>query len=292
MSYTDAAEVVNKLGKKTNQFDDKHPLVTHLKSKFSEDHQLSDDDYQWMEDNPKSCAFCYQFLYLNSCRYDDKITDIEGIVLDPKHSRQPLIKTNTFPRLPDFLENRDRIRIPSIIKRQLTPNTISDLIKCIKTAFKESEVDLAGQKYILTLVADAWKEALKTDECSSFSKWFDIDTPEQTSWFKEYHAKKYPNIQLSWDSVNEQDYFYILYAEYCYLCLIDLTFAKLLLKEARNGWSQRKFQSKNKGTRSRSISMSDRTNKRLDLLAKKKDQKINALIKELIDREYDEIFDR
>ncbi|HHF3141668.1 hypothetical protein [Vibrio sp. 779(2023)] len=289
LSKISNAEIVNKLGKNPHQFNDKHTLVTHLKSKFSEEHQLPNDAYQWLEDNLKACAFCYQFLYLRSCRSDDKIIDDAGKALNPKYLRQPLIKTTTFPRLPSFLRNRDRIRIPLIRHRKLTPNTISELIDCIKTSFKESEIDIAGQEYILALVADAWKEASTKNECSSFSKWFNIDIPEQTSWFKEYYAKKYPNIQLSWNSVNEQDYFYILYAEFCYLCLIDLTFAKLLLKEARNSWNQRNFQSKNKGTRSRSISMSERTNKRLDWLVNNKDKKINAFIKELIDLEFEHL---
>jgi hypothetical protein len=286
VSYAKAAEVLKKLGKKTNQFDDQYPLTTHLKSKFSDEQQLPDSAYQWMEDNLKACAFCYQFLYLTSYRYGDEITDYEGEVLDPKYSRQPLMKTNTFPRLPDFLEKGDRIRIPSITKRQLTPNTISDLINCIKAAFKESEVDVAGQEYILTLVAEAWKETSTINECSSFNKWFDINMPEQISWLKEYHAKKKPHIRLSWDSVNEQDYFYILHAEFYYHSLMNKTSATLFLKEVRNGWSQRKFQNKNKGTKSRSISMSERTNKRLDWLVKNKDQKINVVIKELIDQEF------
>ncbi|TKG17717.1 hypothetical protein [Vibrio lentus] len=283
----EAKKIVNKLGKKTNRFDDTYPLVTHLKSKFSDEHQLPNSAYQWMEDNLKACAFCYQFLYQNSSRNDDKIKDNEGRLLDPRFLRQPLIDIDTYPKLNSFLKNRDRIRIPVIRHRKLTPNTISDLVNCIKTSFEESDIDVTGQKYILDLVADAWKEASKINECSSFNKWFDINMTDQISWLKEYHEKKFSHIRLSWYSVNEQDFFYILHAEFYHLGLIDLTSAKLFLKEARNGWSQRKFHSKNKGTRSRGISMSERTNQRLDWLAKNKDNKINAVIKELIDREYE-----
>lgn len=287
--YARAEEVLKKLCKTTNPFDDQYPLTTHLKSKFSEEQQLPDSAYQWMEDNLKACAFCYQFLYLNSCRYDDEVTDYEGKALDPKYLRQPLIKTTTFPTLPAFLRNRDRIRIPVIRYRKLTPNIISELINCIKTAIQESEVDINGQKYILELLAEAWKETSRNDACKKFDKWFDVENNYQITWLQEYFIKKFPDKNPPWEPTNINDYYYIQHAEFFYHSLMNLTSARLFLQEARNSWNQRKFQSKNKGTRSRSISMSERTNKRLDWLAKNKDQKINAVIKELIDLEFEHL---
>ncbi|ORT49516.1 hypothetical protein ST37_14060 [Vibrio sp. qd031] len=289
MPQTEASEVVNNLGIKTNLFDDKYPLATHLKSKFSEKHQLPNDAYLLMEGNLTFCAFCYQFLYFNSSHIGDEIKDNEGKVLDPKHSRQPLIKTNTFPRLPTFLENRDLIRIPSIVKRTLTPNTISDLINCIKTAFNESEIDIIGQKYILDLLADAWKKTSRSEYCKKFNKWLNIEDTNQISWLQEYFIKKSPDRALPWEPTNINDYYYIQHAEFHYHYLIKFTSAKLFFQEARSAWNQRKFQNKNKGTKSRSISMSERTNKRLNWLAENKDQKINAVIKELIDLEFEHL---
>ncbi|MCE2573917.1 hypothetical protein [Motilimonas eburnea] len=72
-----------------------------------------------------------------------------------------------------------------------------------------------------------------------------------------------------------------------YQFLFHPTETQLLFLKLRPAWNQREFQSKNNGIKSRGISMSERTTKRLNWLAKSKDQKINTTIKELIDQEFE-----
>ncbi len=289
VSYAKAAEVLKKLGKKTNQFDDQYPLTTYLKSKFSNEEQLPDSAYQWMEDNPKACAFCYQFLYKTSTLSEIDVWGEGRKRLNPKYTRQPLCHTNKYPTLHQFLKYNDSIRTTKIRSRVQAPKTINDLSECIKSSLRCSEIDVFGQQYIVDLLAEAWTYSSQEKHCVKFDRWLEKNNKKKILWFKEYAFKRFPNYPLSWFPTNDQDYYYVFHANFHFLSLIRPSDAILFFKDARSSWNQFNFRNKSIGSKSRSISMSERTNKRLDWLAKNKDQKINAVIKELIDLEFEHL---
>ncbi|MCW8346553.1 hypothetical protein MD535_11125 [Vibrio sp. ZSDZ65] len=290
VTYAKAEEVLKKLGKDTNQFDDRHPLTTHLKSKFSDEEQLPDSAYQWIEDNQRACAFSYHFLQKMAGEFNFRgfiLEGANGYRVTPKDSRSALTNTNRKPNYHEFIKSHNLIRTPHVFSRESLNDNHSERLTSIKLALKNSEVSLENQKYLISLLRDAWKEVLSNSSIEKFHRWLTEDSCLKSKYINKYFTNKYNNFTLSWKPVDDSEEFTAIHAHFDYYFLINHDITEARFHQARSAWNQRKFQNKNKGTKSRSISMSERTNKRLDWLAKNKDEKINAVIKKLIDLEFE-----
>jgi hypothetical protein len=289
VSYAKAAEVLKKLGKKTNPFDDRYPLTTYLKNKFSNEQQLPDSAYQWIEDNQRACAFCYHFLQKRAGEFNFRGFKLEGengYRVTPKDSRSALTNTNQKPNYHEFIKSHNLIRTPHIFSRECLNDNHSERLTSIKLALKNSEVSLENQKYLILLLRDAWKEVLSNSSIEKFHRWLTEDSLLKSKYINNYFTNKYDHFTLPWKPVDDSEEFTAIHAHFDYYFLINHDITEARFHQARSAWNQRKFQNKNKGNKSRSISMSERTNKRLDWLVKNKDQKINVVIKELIDQEF------
>lgn len=285
-----ADKIQSMLSIKPNLFDGIAPsLIEQLRQNF-DDAQLPDDAFEWIEKDLRICAFCYHFLVKKSGEIDEyNINDKDKKPLRIRDTRSPLVLTNRYVTIEQFLNANDCFRVPYIRSINVTTDNHIQRLSGIKTAFRHSEVDSIGQHEILRLLSEAWKMVFNDQRSMDFKKWFDAKDTTQIEWLNSYMKKKFTHFHLPWEPASDEEIYFALQADFDYQFLINPTLTEALFSKARLAWNQRKFQNKNCGTKSRAISMSERTNKRLDWLAKHQDKKINATIKALIDSEFEHL---
>lgn len=276
-------DISSKTNIKVNKFDGvASSIIKYLKNEFTDKQQLPKDEFEWIKNDPKTCAFINHFLYINS----GEIYDYKSDSIRIKDTQLPLVYSKYPLSLHRFLNSRDRIRLPYIRKRQALFGNHLERFNAIVTAFKYSEINLDGQIYILKLLKEAVAEIFSNKENATFKNWLNFEDEKQIDWLVSY-LKKQDSLRMPWKPINIKEKYLAVIADFDYQFLINPKQTGLIFNKVRQAWNQRKFQNKTDGTKSRSISMTKRTRERLDSLAKEKDIKINAVIKELIDKEYE-----
>lgn len=257
-------------------------LISFLQKTFDEKEQLNNDDFKWIKDDPRICAFCYYFLKRSSLRAprEEDSDDLkwERYALESEAERKDLIA---------ILNRENSLTLYGIHTRVTKPHSHKDRFKIIKAAFASGEIDLPGQQYIMGLLSDAWTKSLNEETNKKFSKWINGKDSQKVIWLCDYVKKQSTMFYLPWDPVNDEERYLALQAEFDYEFLLQPVKYESLFIKARLAWNQVTARNKKNGPKSRGISMSERTSKRLDWLVTQKDEKINAVIKELIDKEFE-----
>ncbi|WP_028867882.1 hypothetical protein [Psychromonas arctica] len=262
----------------------KAELISFLQKTFNEKEQLKNDDFKWIKDDSRICAFCYYFLKTSSLHTPRK-EDSEVL----KWKRYAL-KTETERKdLKAILKRENSLNLFEIHTRVIMPHSHNDRFKIIESTFLYGEIDLSGQQYIMNLLKEAWTTSLQEETNKKFSKWLNGKDNKKVEWLCEYQKKQDNMFYLPWEPINDEERYLALQAEFDYEFLQDPKERKYLFMQARLAWNQVTARSKKNGPKSRGISMLDRTSKRLDWLAEHKGEKINAVIKELIDKEFEQL---
>lgn len=257
-------------------------LISFLQKTFNEQEQLKSDDFKWIKNNPRICAFCYCFLKRHTL-YRPREEDNKNL----KWNRYALESEVKRTDLRALLERKNSIILFEIHSRTLKPNSHKDRFKIIKSAFLNSEIRLNRQQYIMNLLSEAWTTSLEEETNKKFSKWLNAKDHQKVIWLCDYVKKQDDMFYLPWDPINDEERFLALQVEFDYEFLRAPKENKYLFMQARLAWNQMTARNKKNGPKSRGISMNERTSKRLDWLVTHKDEKINAVIKELIDKEFE-----
>ncbi|MFS1981904.1 hypothetical protein BCU36_023250 [Vibrio lentus] len=268
---------------KSPKNDLKAELISFLKKTFNEKEQLNNDDFKWIKDDPRICAFCYYFLKRSS-PHAPREEDSEGL----KWERYALNTEAERKDLRAILEGKNSLRLFEIHTRAMMPHSHKDRFKIIKSAFFYGEIELRGQQYIMNLLQEAWTESLREVTNIKFTKWLNGKDHQKVTWLCDYMKKQDKVFYLPWKTITNEEHYLALKAEFDYEFLQQPERYESLFIKARLAWNQMTARNKKNGPKSRGISMSERTSKRLDWLAAHKDEKINAVIKELIDKEFDQ----
>ncbi len=262
--------------------DFKSELFSSLKKSFDEEEQLTNDNFEWIKNDNRICAFCYYFLKTHTLHRRDKDGND-----DLKRDRYALQSQEKRKNLNSILDRNNSIRLFEIHDRKLEHNSHKERLKIIKSAFLYGEIELEGQQYIMSLLLEAWTKSLKEETNIKLYKWLNGKNNQQVTWLCDYIKKQDSMFYLPWDPINEEERYIALQAELDYVFIKNPRENKYLFIQARLAWNQMTARNKKNGPKSRGISMSERTSKRLNWLTAHKDEKINAVIKELIDNEFE-----
>lgn len=271
------------VSQKLAENDLKAELISFLQKSFNEKEQLNNDAFEWIKNDKRICSFCYYFLIKNS-RHGPKE---EGV--DLKSNRNALEQRPGRSVLNSLLDRQNSIRLFKIHDRAVVVNSHKDRFKIIKFAFLNSEIALDEQQYIMSILSEAWVKSLHEVTNIKFSKWLNGKNHQKVTWFCDYIKKQESMFYLPWEPINDEELYLALQAEFDYSFLSVPKENKYLFTQARLAWNQVTARNKKNGSKSRGISMSGRTSKRLDWLAAHKDEKINVVIKKLIDKEFESL---
>ncbi|MEZ9652339.1 hypothetical protein BCU32_016820 [Vibrio lentus] len=262
----------------------KAELISFLQKTFNEQEQLKNDDFKWIKDDFRICAFCYYFLKRHTL-HSPREEDIENL----KRDRYALQHQADRSSLNDILDRKNSMRLFKSNTREIEPNSHRDRFQIVKSAFLYCEIELSGQQYIMSLLSEAWTKSLKEETNKKFSKWLNGKDHKKVEWLCDYVEKQDKYFRLPWDPATNEEHYLAIQAEFDYAFLEDPKENKYLFTQARLAWNQMTARNKKNGPKSRGISMIERTSKRLDWLAEHKGEKINAVIKELIDKEFEQL---
>ncbi|WP_028866963.1 hypothetical protein [Psychromonas arctica] len=269
---------------KPDDNDLKAVLISLLKKSFHEKEQLTNDAFEWIKNDRRICAFCYHFLKENSPYSRAKEEDY-----DPKGNREPLQNQEERGGLNSILNGKNAMRLFDIRPRNKMPNSHQERLEIIKCAFWEGEVSMSGQQYIMSLLSEAWVKSFKEKTNIKLFRWLDGNDKQKVEWLHNYMEKQIKRLRLPWEAINDEERYFALQADFDYQFLKNPVGTESLFLKARLAWNQMTARNKENGPKSRGISMSKRTSERLDWLANNKDQKINSLIKDLIDNEFERL---
>ncbi|PMG67311.1 MULTISPECIES: hypothetical protein [Vibrio] len=285
---SNSTEIIQKalasMGQKSTGDDLKAELISFLQKTFNDKGQLKNDDFKWIKDDPRICAFCYYFLKRSSL-HAPREEDNEGF----KWERYALKSEAERKDLRAILTRENSLKLFRIHTRLITPHSHKDRFEIIESAFHCGEIELSGQQYIMNLLKEAWTTSLQEETNKKFSKWLNGKDHKKVEWFCDYIAKQDNMFYLPWKPGDDEEHYLALKAEFDYVFLEDPKESKYLFMQARLAWNQMTARNKKNGPKSRGISMIERTSKRLDWLAEHKGEKINAVIKELIDKEFEQL---
>jgi hypothetical protein len=285
---TFSAESIGKILASTSQKsannDLKAELILFLQKSFNEKEQLNSDDFEWIKSDKKICAFCYYFLKTHTLYKQDKDSNY-----DLKWDRYAFQHKVERDVLNSILDRKISMRLFKTNNRGIEPNSHKNRFKIVKSTFLNSEIELSGQKYIMRLLSEAWTKSLQEETNIKFSKWLNAKDHQKVTWLCDYAKKQDDMFYLPWDPINEEERYLALQAEFDYAFLQEPKDNKYLFMQARLAWNQVTARNKKNGPKSRGISMLERTSKRLDWLAEHKGEKINAVIKEIVDKEFEQL---
>ncbi|MFI3246556.1 MAG: hypothetical protein R3Y10_08755 [Ferrimonas sp.] len=276
-------KALTSMGQKSTGDDLKADLISFLQKTFNEQ-QLNSDDFKWIKNEPRICAFCYYFIKRHTL-HSPREEDIENLKRD-RYALQHQADRNV---LNDILDRKNSMRLFKSNTRGIEPNSHRDRFQIVKSAFLYSEIELSGQQYIMSLLSEAWTKSLKEETNKKFSKWLNGKDHKKVEWLCDYVKKQDKYFYLPWDPTTNEERYLALQAEFDYEFLEDPGECKCLFIQARLAWNQVTARNKTNGPKSRGISMIERTSKRLDWLAEHKGEKINAVIKGLIDKEFEQL---
>lgn len=273
----------------TNPFDTiQSDLIAHLKEAFDREDQLSNDVFDWLKKNHRACAFSYHFLKNNNHYKRTDKREERAYLNDLKENRQALIGTTHNTNLNGILNQNYPMRLFNIHENNLLPTSHKQRFEIIRDAFTFGEIAIDGQQYLMRLISEAWSIALKNKSNVRFSRWLVSKDTYQVEWLSNYIEQQFDKYYLPWEAVGDEESHSALQAYFDYQFLLSPKDTEnLFVYKIRPAWNQRKHQNKPNGTKSRGVSMTERTRNRLDWLVKEKDMKINAIIKELVDQEYE-----
>lgn len=259
-------------------------FIKKAKDTFETKYQLIDESFQWLKKEKRACAFCFNLLNSEGLSY------FSNVITDELNSHEPFLhRKGTIERsfYTHSIKNLNRIiNIPlNNLMENVSIHDHESRFDLIVTSFKYCEVDLEGQLQIMKFLSNSWADTLENENTVKLYKWFD-NNDLQVEWLFQYLRKQIYSFALPWKTINNEELYIALQAYFDYQFLVDPLKTESLFLKIRPAWNQRKHQNKNEGTKSRGISMTERTNKRLDWLASHNDKKINVLIKELIDKEF------
>ncbi|RJG50577.1 hypothetical protein [Motilimonas pumila] len=272
------------MGQKTTGNDLKAELISFLQKTFNEKEQLNNDDFKWIKDDPRICAFCYYFLKRHTL-HSPREEDIENL----KRDRYALKTKAERKDLRAILKRKNSLKLFEIHTRITMPHSHKDRFKIIQSAFLCGEIELSGQQYIMNLLKEAWTKSLQEETNKKFSKWLNGKDNNKVEWLCDYAKKQDRMFYLLWDPINDEEHYLALKAEFDYAFLQQPEKYESLFIKARLAWNQMTARNKKDGPKSRGISMSKLTSKRLDWLVAHKNEKITTVIKELIDKEFEQL---
>jgi len=274
----------------SNAFDTLKPeLITRLREDFDREDQLPNEAFDWLKKNHRACAFSYHFFKINTAhKSTTQNLDNRKNLNNLKQNRQALVREQNGLNLSAMLNERALMRLFNIHDSASLPNSHKQRFEIIKQAFETGEVSIDGQQYLMRLLSEAWSTTLKNKSNVQFSRWLVSKDSYQVEWLSNYVEQQCDKYYFPWETIGEEESHKALQAYFDYQFLLSPKDTEnLFTYKIRPAWNQRKHQNKPNGTKSRGVSMTQRTRDRLDWLVKEKDIKINAVIKDLIDQEFE-----
>lgn len=167
---------------------------------------------------------------------------------------------------------------PFLIEKDSNADRHTDILN----AFYHGELDAKQQQDLLDSLKSMWFEI---EEDTSVTSWLEDNNVSQWQWAYSYlqNVKTRP-LPLAWTSHKDSEKRDIVIAT------IDLSNnldrKALLIDKMKKAWSQKKFREKSNGKKPYSISMTQNTKQKLNALAEENELKINEMVEQLIQNEY------
>lgn len=240
-------------------------------------HQLSSDDLLWLyESDERFCNWVWCYLREKSKSFDR--------VCYRDRLRNKKLRTKILPDLDlDICIGFDGLSHDAF-KR--VSNNMTARKRDIVESFKTSELDISQQQKVVETLLSTWEHV---SEDTRVLTWLESDQPTKSNWLWDYLKETGYRLQSKvWNVSNELD------KKAAITAIFDMLYhnpdrKSLVIGKMKRAWSQKKFREKTSGKRPYSVSMTDRTKKRLTWLVDQDDSNISDVIKNLIDERYEKL---
>lgn len=297
---TETSHALNKkLNEEIQSFVDRiniEGLLKKLKNDFNNFQQLSDDDFFWLNKNDRAIGFCVIFLKMHHSlnpikenneepgRFNNNAFEGQRRLL---HSEKKLTRTTPLT-VEHFLRNPGKYLRVSLPKNA-NLNSQNNRIDFIKNSFKNSNINLKGQKYIIWFLSELWGECYQSKNNYDFIKWLKRDDEEKVNFCLNYQLSYDKDNQLPWLPINMNEKYLALVAIFDYKSLINSDEFDLLIKKIKSAWNQKTYRDRSKEKKSGTLLIKEETKERLSHIAKEKGYSNQKMIKYLIDEQYEKI---
>ncbi|MEZ9174642.1 hypothetical protein [Vibrio kanaloae] len=241
--------------------------------------QLSGEDFLWLHNSDE--RFCnWVWCYL---REQSKIFDRIKFRDQLRRGNSNKIKLHDFGLDLDIGRNFDGLSHDAF---KPMSNNFTARKSNIIDSFRSSELELSQQRKVIQTLLNTWESIL---EDTRMSAWLEENQTAQSNWSWKYIKDTGYRLQSEvWSVSSEQD------KRAAIVVIFDMLHDKpdrksLLIGKMKRAWSQKKFRDKCNGKRPYSVSMTDRTKKRLMWLVEQEDSSINEIIKNLIDMRFEQL---
>jgi len=290
ITIEDANNTLNAVIEGVKSSFEQEKLITDLISSFNQKEQLPDEELLHFKKGYRATNFIITFLshHLASNSIDSGLSD------ELTRNKRGHINFEPFKRQVDRLPTMEGfIKHPRLLNIYMPTKASLALQKSrylfILKAFKQSNINLEGQKYLIRLLNDLWYLCYSSNKHKKLVTWVERKNSEQIELCIDYLSKKVDGFKLPWKATNQEESYSALIAYFDYHLLMKPAETELLISKMKAAWTQKKFREKTSGKKPYSVSMSDRTKERLTWLVTREDSNISKVIKDLIDIRYENI---
>ncbi|PJE53687.1 hypothetical protein [Marinomonas sp. BSi20584] len=182
-------------------------------------------------------------------------------------------------------EKRLRVYLP----KNANLNSNNNRIDFIKNSFKNSNINLEGQKYTVWFLSELWGECYHSESNYNFIKWLKRDDEEKINFCLNYQLSYDKDNQLPWLPINMNEKYLALVAIFDYKSLINPDEFDLFIKKIKSAWNQKTYRDRSKEKKSDTLLIKGETKEKLSYIAKEKGYSNQKMIKYLIDEQYEKI---
>ncbi|WP_260261452.1 hypothetical protein [Vibrio intestinalis] len=241
--------------------------------------QLSDEDFLWLHNSDERfCNWVWCYLREQSKTFD-RMNFRDLLRRDNSNKKQ----LHDFGLDLDLGRNFDGLSHEAF---KTMSNNLTTRKSNIIDSFRSSELELSQQRRVIETLLSTWESIL---EDTRMSAWLEENQEAQSTWSWNYIKDTGYRLQSKvWRVSSEKD------KRAAIVAVFDILHDKpdrksLLIGKMKRAWSQKKFREKSNGKRPYSVSMSERTKKRLMWLVEQEDSSINEIIKKLIDARFEQL---
>ncbi|GAB3529202.1 hypothetical protein [Photobacterium alginatilyticum] len=266
----------------------KQELINELITNFNNTHQLADEELSYLKNSYRACGFCIALLMCHA--NNRELFGNSNRENREKYNFTPLDhNTRNLPSSDSFLRTPFNIKVIMPRKKTKSLTGQKSRYRLIRKAFFESNIDLKGQEYLIDLINDLWHKCYSSSNHKKLVNWFDRKNKDQIESCIDYLNNNLRRFCLPWKPIDLDESYHALIAYFDYQLLMHPAETELTIRKMKAAWNQKKFREKTNGKRPYSVSMTDRTKERLSWLVQQEDSNISQVIKELIDKRYDQL---